>query len=164
MVKATVGLVTIGALVGSWAALAGESGSATGRYATHVTSAELSKLPDGGAVEMSHYRQIIFVAEGEHPIDNSSADCVGRFRVSPEGVVTSGSGVCYTTNAEGDGSSFWWRMDEAGTESCPTICGVWGYFDGFGKLAGIKGTGWWKQAVAFSEGGIGTWGGSYAIE
>lgn len=164
MIKTTVCLFVLVTLATSSVIFAEASGSATGRYAIHVTSAERSELPGGGVVELSHYRQTIFAEDGEHPIDNSSADCVGMFRVSPAGALTAGSGACFTKTADGDGASFWWRMDAAGTESCPTLCGVWGYFDGYGKLADIRGNGWWKQTVAFSDGSIGTWGGSYSIE
>ncbi|NIO12723.1 MAG: hypothetical protein GTO03_12440, partial [Planctomycetales bacterium] len=58
-----------------------------GRYATHNTSVETTELPGGGAIQVSHYWQITFTDEGDHPIDNTSGGCVGVYRSDADGNV-----------------------------------------------------------------------------
>lgn len=72
------------------------------------------------------------------------------------------SGSCFNLDAAGNGESFWWRQTDAATPTCPALCGVWGFYSGFGKFANITGGGTWKAAANFADGtGMGTWEGSY---
>ena len=144
-------------------AFAQESGS--GRYATNVMSTDSNDLPSGGSVDVVHYHQVTFADEIGHPLDNNMADCVGMYRFSADGAVVSASGTCFSTDADGDGSSFWWRLNEQGTSDCPGMCGVWGYYAGYGKFDGISGAGEWQQTTTFPDGsGSGTWKGTYSLK
>ncbi len=67
------------------------------------------------------------------------------------------------SDTQGDRMSFWWRQEEAGTESCPGACGSWGFFAGDGTYKGITGQGKWVQSALFPDGGSGTWEGTYSI-
>jgi len=141
-----------------------ESGASSGRYATYTISADSTELPDGGRVDISHFRQIVFADQPGHPLDGTNADCVGMMLFAKGGAITSASGSCYVKDAAGNGASMWWRMDEAGTADCPAMCGSWGYFDGYGKFKGVSGSGTWKQTSLFPDGNMGTWKGSYSMK
>ena len=149
-------------LLATMTAEAQMSGSSTGRYATHTLSDDVQQMPDGSTVILTHYYQITF-ADGDHPIDNVSSSCVGKLKFAADGSPQWANGSCFNTNAEGDGSSFWWRMTEAGTANCSDICGEWGYFAGHGKFEGLAGTGTWQRTTLFSDGSTGTWQGSYTL-
>ena len=154
-------VVMMAAVPGAFAQSTGDGG---GRYATHTMSVDSTELPDGGRVEVSHFRQVVFADKAGNPLDGTNADCVGMNMFSKGGAVTSASGSCYISDASGNGASMWWRMDEAGTAGCPILCGSWGYFDGYGKFKGISGSGTWKQTSLFPDGSIGTWTGSYSLK
>jgi len=144
-------------------ALAQMSGSTSGRYATYTIAQDVEEREDGSSVVLAHYHQTTFAEDTSHPVDNTSAMCVGRFILDAEGSLTAATGSCFSTNVDGDGSTFWWRMTEGGTSDCPDACGEWGYVAGDGALAGIKGNGTWKRTTVFSDGSTGTWAGSYSI-
>jgi len=150
-------------IVATPAVFAGDSGSGSGRFATHNGSTEVTSLPDGGRVEVAHYHQTVFASQAGHPLDNTNADCVGMYVFSADGAPSSASGSCFGKDADGDGTSYWWRLDKAGTSDCPGLCGSWGYFDGTGKFKGISGNGTFKQSTIFPDGSTGTWKGSYSI-
>lgn len=150
-------------LATSFAVSAAESGSSKGHYANHNTALDIVELPGGGSVQVNHFKQFSFADDSNHPVHNSSSDCVGVTRVDADGNITSASGSCFGSNTEGDSVSWWWRQAEAGTATCPTRCGTFGYFDGGGKLKGISGTGTWVTTATYPDGGTGTWKGSYSI-
>lgn len=140
------------------------SDSATGRYTTFPISQDMEDLPDGTTIVNSYYHQAAFADKPGHPIDNTTANCVGLFRLNEDGSVASASGSCFSMSADGDQASFWWRATDGGTTSCPDLCGVWGYFAGTGKLAGIAGEGTWTRAAVFADGSsVGKWTGSYKL-
>lgn len=141
-----------------------ETGESAGRYATYTISLDSSELPDGGRVDVSHFRQIVFSDAPGHPLDGTNADCVGMMIFTASGAITSASGSCYIKDVAGNGASMWWRMDEAATADCPMICGSWGYFDGYGAFKGISGSGTWKQTSLFADGNMGTWEGSFSLK
>ena len=160
--KALVTVIILG-LAWSFAVSAAESGSSKGHYANHSTSLETVELAGGGSIEVNHFKQFTFADDPSHPIHNSSQDCVGVSRLDADGNIISASGSCFGSKGEGDSVSWWWRQEEAGTESCPIQCGTWGYFDGSGAHKGISGTGTWVNTVMFADGNTGTWEGSYSI-
>lgn len=140
------------------------SDSGSGRFATHNMATDSTDLPDGGRMDVVHYHQVTFADQPGHPLDNSTADCVGMYRFSKDGAIGSASGSCFGRDADGDGTSFWWRLDTQGTPDCAGMCGIWGYFAGYGKFAGISGGGAWQQTITFPDGGIGTWQGTVSME
>jgi hypothetical protein len=145
------------------ALVAQQSGTATGRFGTRNISTQTTELPDGRSIDVNHYHQVTFADDPDHPLNNQTADCVGQFLMSADGNPVAASGSCYGKDVDGDGASFWWRMDTAGTADCPTLCGSFGYFAGFGKFAGITGTGTWRVTAPFEEGNLGVWEGSYSM-
>ncbi len=147
----------------STSVVAQTSGSATGRYVTFDISQDVQELPDGTSVVLNHYHQNAFAEDDNHPIDNTSAMCVGKLNLSADGSVVSGNGSCFSSDGDGDGASFWWRMTHGGTDDCPDLCGEWGYFAGDGKFEGIEGVGTWQRTTLFSDGSSGVWDGSYTI-
>jgi len=150
-------------LAASVAASAAESGSAKGHYANHVTSVDTVELPGGGSVQVSHFKQITFADNPNHPTHENALDCIGVLRADADGNTTMNSGSCFGEDGKGNSVSSWWRQDEAGTESCPTACGSWGYFDGGGKYKGISGTGTWVATMSFENANSGTWESSYSL-
>jgi hypothetical protein len=163
MVKKVLVTASALTLVASFAIVAAESGTSKGNYANHNTVVETVELPGGGSVQVLHFKQFTFAEDPGHPIHNSSQDCVGVSRVDADGGTVSFSGSCFGSDGEGNGFAWWWRQDEAGTESCPTACGSWGYFSGFGKYEGISGSGTWAGTAAYPDGGTGSWKGSYSV-
>lgn len=163
MVKKTLVTALILSLGVSFAVSAAESGSGKGTWANHNTSVDKVELPGGGSILVQHTKQFHTAEQPDHPLDNTIADCVGVFRFDAGGNVTAASGSCFVSDSDGDRSSFWWRQEEGGTESCPVACGKWGYFAGDGKYAGISGTGTWAQTTVFTDGGSGTWESTYSI-
>ncbi len=144
-------------------AVAQMSGSASGRYATHTVANDVTEMPDGSSIVLSHYGQISFADDGNHPIDNVSLDCVGKLTVAADGSTAAGNGSCFGVDKDGDGTSFWWRMTKARSADCADICGEWGYFAGDGKFAGIEGGGTWQRRTLFPDGSSGKWTGRYMI-
>jgi hypothetical protein len=155
-------VVAILLIMAAPAVFGGDSGTATGRFATHTMSTDSTELPDGGRVDVAHYYQITFSDQAGHPLDNTNANCVGMYVFSMDGSVASASGTCFGADVGGNMTSFWWRLEEAGTASCPGMCGSWGYFDGTGKFKGITGSGTFRQTTMFPEGSTGTWKGSFS--
>jgi hypothetical protein len=143
---------------------AGLAQEAEGRYATHDGTATVQELPDGSTVQVTQYSQITFSDDASHPLDNTSSECVGRFHVAADGSLISGDGMCSSFGAGGDTNSWWWRVDESGTDKCPDLCGSWGYFNGSGKYAGIEGTGTWVRTTVFPNGSSGTWKGKAKVK
>ncbi len=163
MIKKTLAVLLLLALVVPFAVSAAGSGSSKGTWANHNTSVSTVELPGGGSVTVQHTKQSHAAEDPNHPLDNTQADCVGVFRTDAAGTVTSASGSCFVIDGNGDRTSFWWRQDESQTESCPVACGSWGYFAGDGRYAGISGTGTWVQTTLFAAGGSGTWESNYSI-
>ncbi len=162
MVKTTLVVGMVLALA-SFTASAADSGSSKGTWANHNTMVSTTELPGGGSVMVQHTKQSHTAEDSSHPLGNTMADCVGVFRMAADGTVTAASGTCFVIDGDGDRTSFWWRQDAAGTESCPVACGSWAYFAGDGKYAGISGDGKWMQTTLFADGGSGTWESSYSI-
>jgi hypothetical protein len=68
-------------------------------------------------------------------------------------------------DASGDGLSFWWKIDEAGTAKCPDICGSYGFVDGNGKFKRVTSSGTWVRTHVFGEdGSSGTFKGTYMMK
>lgn len=137
---------------------------ATGRYATHDGKSKTQEMPDGSKVELARYSQISFAADKSHPLDNKSADCMGRTHIAADGKLLSGSGTCTSFDADGNTASFWWRIDKIDTSDCAGACGAWGYYAGTGKLKGIKGSGTFHRDTMFHNGSSGTWKGEASIK
>jgi hypothetical protein len=150
-------------LTGPTALSAQQSGTGEGRFGTRNFAAEATELPDGTTIEVGHYYQVTFADDPSHPMDDQTAECVGQFRLSADGNPLSASGICYSKDVDGDGISYWWRLEAGGTADCPNICGVFGYLDGFGKFEGITGEGTWRVTAPFEEGNLGVWESSYSI-
>ncbi len=144
-------------------ALAQMSGSGMGNYSTTTLTQDMVDMPDGSSAVMSHYNAVIFDTAAKHPIHNTMSNCIGLIRLDANQKTTSGSGSCYVKDGKGNGASYWWRVDQVGTDSCPDICGAWGYFDGYGKFKGISGKGTWKREVLFDDGSAGSWTGEYSL-
>ncbi len=163
MVKRTVLIAAILVLGASFALSAGGSGAGKGTWANHNTMVDTVEVPGGGSIMVQHTKQFHHAEDPDHPLDSTAADCVGVFRLDATGVPTAASGTCFVSDAQGDRMSFWWRQEEAGTESCPGACGSWGFFAGDGTYKGITGQGKWVQSALFPDGGSGTWEGTYSI-
>jgi hypothetical protein len=160
MVKTTsLWLTATALLVLSAAASAGDS---TGFYTTHSGKSTETVLPDGHKIVVSHYYQLAKSDKADDPINGTESDCVGRFLLDGDGKMLSGSGSCFSDNTSGDGSFWWWKVDEIGTAKCPDTCGSFGYVDGFGRLKGVTGGGTWVRTDLTANGSIGTYKSKYS--
>jgi hypothetical protein len=145
-------------LAASAVALAGES---TGRFTSHTGLTTETVLPDGGKAVVIHYYQLYVSDKADDPMNDTAGDCVGKLILSKEGKTISGSGVCFAKDVSGDGTSLWWKVDEAGTARCPDLCGSFGYVDAYGKFKGVTGGGTWVRTHLFGDGTNGTYKSTY---
>jgi hypothetical protein len=155
------GMITLTAILAIPAMAVAQETS--GRYATHDGTSTLQEMPDGSKVQIDHYSQISFAADQRHPLDNMSADCMGRSHISTDGALLSGSGTCTGFDGDGNTASFWWRIDKIDTPDCAGTCGVWGYYAGTGKFQGIEGSGTFHTDTMFPNGSSGTWKGKATV-
>jgi hypothetical protein len=137
--------------------------SGQGRYATFNDDVDEMEMPDGGTMVLMHYRETVFADASDNPLDGLPADCVGQFLSGPDGGMRAASGTCFGHDGKGNGVSYWFRMDAAGTADCPDMCGSYGYFAGYGKYAGIRGQGTWRRESTTATGGHGSWKGTYQL-
>jgi hypothetical protein len=165
MINRVLALTAVCALGISIASVAQTSGSGEGQWVSALPTPETMETGDGATIQKYVYQQA-GLGSGSGPFDNVGADCAGMLIVSSDGAVTAGNGHCRTMSDDGSsGASYWWRVEEAGTDNCPLLCGSFGYFDGYGEYKGISGGGTWRQTVAAPNGvSIGTWEGSYTVE
>ena len=158
MKKPGVWLAAAALLAVSATASAGES---TGIYTTHSGKSTETALPGGRTLVLSEYYQLAKSDKADDPINGTESDCVGQFLMGSDGKMISASGTCFSHNGKGDGSSWWWKMDETGTSKCPDACGSFGYIDGFGKLKGVSGGGTWERTDVMPKGSFGTFKSKY---
>jgi hypothetical protein len=137
------------------------AGESTGNYSTYTGKEQVTTLADGRKIVLSHYYQLSRSDKADDPINGMDSDCIGRFLLDKDGKMVSGSGSCFSHNDSGDGSFWWWKMDETGTAKCPDACGSFGYVDGFGKLKGVTGGGTWVRTDVMAKGSMGTYKSSY---
>lgn len=138
------------------------AGESTGYYTTHSGKSTETALPDGRKLVVSHYFQLAKSDKADDPINGSESDCVGQFLMDRDGKMLSAHGSCFSHNGKGDGSFWWWKMDETGTANCPDACGSFGYVDGFGKLKGVSGGGTWVRTDVTPNGSFGTFKSKYS--
>lgn len=149
---------------GSTTLFAGDSGKGSGHFTNHFNDVTVSEMPDGSTVQLIHYSSMSVSDDPGNPSANTAGECVGALRLNAAGNVTSGSGSCFVKAEDGQGFSYWWQVEKAGTADCPQLCGVWGYFGGYGSFAGLQGTGTWKVTAQFGESGsMGTWTNTYSM-
>jgi len=161
MLRTTL-IASIALLFGAAAASAQMKGTSKGNYATMQPALDTMKTADGTMLIGGHYTQVTFANDATSPLNNTKDKCNSLMVVGKDGKTVSYSGSCFGLDAAGNGESFWWRQTEAASATCPSFCGVWGFFSGSGKFANITGGGTWKAAAAFADGtGMGTWEGSY---
>ncbi len=150
-------------LLGSPALVLAQSGQSGGQWSSHTVSEETMQLADGRMVVMSHSAQATFADDKNHPLSDQRADCAGQFILSADGAFMSGSGTCFSRDRDGDGHSYWWVVDASETEDCPDLCGSFTYYGGYGKYAGMTGSGTWRRDALINGMGLGTWESSYAM-
>lgn len=135
-------------------ALADEAG---GTYMTFVRSASESRLPDGNVVRVMHYFQAGTSESAGNPFEGKNSECIGRMVGKPAGPFNTGSGFCFVQDAAGNGGLWSWRIEEAGTQKCPTVCGTFKWLEGFGNTASVKANGTWRQVHTSKDGATGTY-------
>lgn len=137
---------------------------AEGRYFENTVSEKVTTLPNGTTIVVFNTKQHAISNKSSDPFNNALGDCMGRLIVSAEGNVLSGSGMCFLLDYEGDGLNQAWTFEEAGTSTCPDMCGSWRIVDGFGKFEGATGSGTWVRTHVFADGTMGTYESSYALK
>ncbi len=133
------------------------AGDASGVYMTFIRSFGESALPDGTRARLMHYHQAVTSDKADSPVAGKTSECVGRMIVSSAGKVVSGNGFCFSDDAAGNGASWSWQVEEAGTPKCPQICGTFKWLEGYGNRKGATVTGTWTQTQASRDGGVGTY-------
>jgi hypothetical protein len=151
----------IGAMLLTSSAVAMASDT-TGTYMTFNRSMSESALPGGGHTRLVHYYQAGTSDKADSPFAGRTSECVGRMIVSSAGKITDGSGFCFAQDAAGNGGSWTWKVTEAGTEKCPSVCGTFKWAEGYGNAKKVTASGAWKQTYVSKDGGIGTYALTYA--
>jgi hypothetical protein len=160
--RVLIALVVVAA--GSLTAAAGESGSGSGHFTNHFQDVTVTEMPDGSSAQLIHYSSMSVADQAGNPSAATAAECVGVLRMDASSAVTSGSGSCFAKAADGHGFSYWWQVKAYGTDDCPTMCGVWGYYGGYGRFDGLEGKGTWVTTDNFGQSGsMGTWTNTYSM-
>lgn len=150
-------------VLASPSSLLAQSGTSEGHYSSHTVSEDATEMADGSLAVMFRAVQTTFADDADHPLHNQRADCTGVLRIAADGSDTSGSGACFSADADQDGVSYWWVVEDGGTEACPGLCGSFSYFGGYGKYEGMTGGGSWHRLAIIDDLGVGTWTGPYSI-
>ena len=121
---------------------------------TPLPSEDVFKRPDGSVVRKTG-SMCISTADLPFPFDQIRLLCSAVTDFAADGKVVSSHGFCDGTSTKGDRYASWTVWDAVNL-------GRWGYFDGSGAYAGIKGGGTYKTRTAFPGGGaildvIGSW-------
>jgi hypothetical protein len=158
MRKQTLSVVVMGLLAASGA---GGSGILRPLFNAPPTKTETT-LPDGNISVQQQYYQLTRSGQATDPTNDTAGNCYANMIMTKAGTVLSGSGFCCEQDDKGNGSTFSWKVDEAGTAKCPLMCGSGSYVDGYGKFRGTTGGGSWVQTRAFADGAaIGTYTSNY---
>ena len=164
MSKKVLMMCAIVVVAGSLTVFAGDSGKGTGYFTNHFNDVSASEMADGSSVQLIHYSNISIADDADNPSANTAGECVGILRMNASGAVTSGSGSCMVAAEDGQGFAYWWQVEKAGTADCPALCGIWGYYGGYGDFKGLQGNGTWKVTAQFGEAGsMGTWTNTYSM-
>lgn len=147
MRTSVLSVITLALLTVSAAAAAQSSG----HYYNHTTSEKRIALPNGNTAILSHFFELTATDKANDPMNHLAGSCSGQFIVSKDGKTLAGDGICFSKDTEGDSLTHWWKMDAAGTASCPNVCGSYGYMQGTGKFKGVTGGGTWKQTHRFGH-------------
>ena len=142
--------------------LIAQSAQGGGHYAYHTVSETATEMADGRTEIKTQSVQATQASDPDHSMNGQRADCFGQFPISADGSLDSGSGTCFSKDADQDGFSFWWTADEEGTEACPGLCGSYSYYGGYGKYEGLTGSGSWRRTALIGDSGMGVWTGSYS--
>lgn len=151
---ATKWMIGTALLTLSAGAFAGETG---GTFMSFVRSASESQLPDGNRARVMHYHHASTSDKADSPFAGKTSECIGRMIVTAAGKVASGSGFCFAQDAAGNGGSWSWKIEQAGTASCPIACGTFKWVEGYGKTSKVTASGSWKQTQSTKDGNIGTY-------
>ncbi len=133
------------------------AGDTAGTYMTFVRSVGESQLPDGNRARVMHYYHAGTSEKADSPFAGKTSECIGRMIVSSAGKVLAGSGYCFAQDAAGNGGSWTWKVTEAGTEKCPSVCGTFAWAEGYGSTSKATASGAWRQTHGSKDGGVGTY-------
>jgi hypothetical protein len=128
-----------------------------GTYMTFNRSVSESAMPDGNRARVMHYYHAGTSDKADSPFAGKTSECIGRMIVSSAGKVVSGSGFCFAQDAAGNGGSWSWKVEEAGTGKCPSICGTFKWMEGYGNARKATASGAWRQTHSSKDGAIGTY-------
>jgi hypothetical protein len=133
------------------------AGDTAGTYMTFNRSVSDSTLPDGSHARVMHYYHAGTSEKADSPFAGKTSECIGRMIVSSAGKVLSGSGSCFAQDAAGNGGLWTWKVTEAGTDTCPSMCGTFKWVEGYGSTSNATASGAWRQTHVSKDGGIGTY-------
>lgn len=137
------------------------AGEAAGIYANHNDAMTETKLANGNREVIYTFRQVATSDKADNPFGGTDSTCVARMVLSGEGKTLAGSGYCFGADNSGNGMAWSWKVDEAATPKCPTVCGSFSMSEGFGDRKGASGTGTWVQTHIFKSGSYGTYKTTY---
>lgn len=133
------------------------AGETSGVYMTFVRSFSDTPMADGTHARVIHYHQATTSDKADSPLAGKTSECVGRMIVSSAGKVVSGHGFCFSDDGAGNGASWSWRVEEAGTPKCPQMCGTFKWLEGYGNTKSATAAGTFMQTQAGKDGGVGTY-------
>lgn len=127
----------------------------SGHYVTTAAKSDTTTLADGSTLVHGQYPQVIFTNSGMGPFGNAQNYCSSWMHMAAGATEAAGSdfaGNCFGLDGDGDVYWLWWRLDQAGTAACSTMCGSWGVYKGTGKYKAMTGGGTWKMTTQFPDG------------
>lgn len=124
--------------------LAQQAGTHSDRYSTVQVSHDTIVSADGQKVLEERFTLIQFADDPESPFHELTGHCWGAVIFAGPETAAAAGGVCHMMDGEGSGYFSSWVWEESETEACPIRCGSYQDFNGYGRFAGMSGSGRWN--------------------
>jgi len=137
--------------------MAQSQGTHSDRYSTVGISMDTILTADGQMILEERFILTQLAVDPESPFDNLTGRCWGSvvFEDSESTeTAQAAAGGCHMMDAEGSGYFQWWKWEEAGTPGCPIRCGSYGDYNGYGRFAGLSGSGRWNLEALLPGGSV----------
>ena len=152
-------LLSVMAIMGLGTTAQAEVFKDKGGYSTCVPSSveDMNKRPDGSVVRKTVFTCITHT-DLPFPFDYQKHLCNGTMEFAADGKFNYYQGYCEVLSTKGDRAAYW-------STGNPTTGGRWGYINGSGAFAGIKGGGTYQnKATMPGGGGVYLWTGSWQTD
>ena len=123
-----------------------DSGRYSGRYSVVNLAEDTIVTPTGQMLLEQRYVLSQFPDDPDSPFSNITGQCFGSvvLPATDSERAIAAAGTCHMMDDKGSGYYQFWQWRDAGTPECPIRCGVYNDGNGYGKFAGLSGSGTWN--------------------